>query len=56
MTITYGKGHIFHTVLGHEVEQIQKDSFKVTFLRGAEWAATQKVTLPIPEGFPNQSK
>ncbi|MBI9017614.1 MAG: ThuA domain-containing protein [Phycisphaerae bacterium] len=52
MTITYGKGHIFHTVLGHAVQQIRKDCFRIPFLRGAQWAATQKVTIEIPEGFP----
>ncbi|MBW8034988.1 MAG: ThuA domain-containing protein [Planctomycetes bacterium] len=52
MVINYGKGHIFHTVLGHAVPHIQKDSFKITYLRGAEWAATQKVTIKVPEGFP----
>jgi len=56
MAITYGKGHIFHTVLGHWVKQIREDSFRITFLRGAEWAATQKVTIKIPEGFPVKKK
>ena len=52
MTITYGKGKIFHTVLGHAVPEIVKDSFVTTYLRGAEWAATGKVTIPVPDGFP----
>jgi hypothetical protein len=54
MTIDWGKGRIFHTVLGHAGEQIRKDSFVTTYLRGAEWAATGKVTIPVPTGFPNQ--
>ncbi|MCF7959043.1 MAG: ThuA domain-containing protein [Phycisphaerae bacterium] len=54
MTIKYGKGRIFHTVLGHAVPHIKKDSFRITYLRGAEWAATQKVTISVPKGFPNQ--
>ena len=54
MTIEWGKGRIFHTVLGHAGEQIRKDSFVTTYLRGAEWAATGKVTIPVPTGFPNQ--
>ena len=52
LTVTYGKGKIFHTVLGHGVKQIRKDSFVTTFLRGAEWAATGKVSIPVPAGFP----
>lgn len=54
MTITYGDGRIFHTVLGHAVQHIKQGSFVTTFLRGTEWAATGKVTLPVPEDFPNQ--
>jgi len=51
MTIAYGKGRIFHTVLGHAVKQIEKDSFRITYLRGAQWAATKKVTIAVPKGF-----
>ncbi len=52
MTIRYGKGKVFHTVLGHAGAHIRKDSFVTTFLRGSEWAATGQVTIPVPEGFP----
>lgn len=52
MTIEWGKGRVFHTVLGHAVIQIQLATFKTTFLRGAQWAATGDVTIPLPEGFP----
>jgi hypothetical protein len=31
-------------------------SFIVTFLRGAEWAATGKVTIPVPDDFPGADK
>lgn len=54
MTITYGKGRIFHTVLGHAVKHIKEGSFVTTFQRGTEWAATGKVTIPVPADFPNQ--
>jgi type 1 glutamine amidotransferase len=47
-TLDYGKGHVFVTALGHDVEQVQTPAFMTTFARGAEWAATGKVTLPIP--------
>lgn len=52
MTITYGEGRIFHTVLGHDVEQMQGVGFQTTLLRGTEWAATGRVTIPVPEDFP----
>ena len=47
-TTDYGKGRVFVTTLGHGAEEVQGLGFKVTFARGAEWAATGKVTLPIP--------
>lgn len=55
MTITYGEGRIFHTVLGHAVQHIKEGSFVTTFLRGTEWAATGKVSLLVPRDFPNQA-
>ncbi len=54
MTINYGEGRVFHTILGHHVKQLKEGSFVTTFLRGTEWAATGKVTIPVPEDFPNQ--
>jgi hypothetical protein len=57
MTITYGKGRIFHTVLGHADEgggpAMQCVGFIVTLQRGAEWAVTGNVTQAIPNDFPN---
>lgn len=47
-TVNYGKGRVFTTALGHDVEQVQTHAFATTFTRGAEWAATGEVTLPIP--------
>ncbi len=57
MTINYGKGRIFHTVLGHagtdtDNPAMQCVGFIVTMQRGAEWAATGTVTQSIPEVFP----
>ncbi|MBN2272666.1 MAG: DUF1080 domain-containing protein, partial [Sedimentisphaerales bacterium] len=52
-TIQYGKGRIFHTVLGHAPEQLKCVGFIVTFQRGAEWAATGRVTqVEVPADFP----
>ncbi|MFI3261884.1 MAG: ThuA domain-containing protein [Rikenellaceae bacterium] len=47
-TVTYGKGRIFHTVLGHTGKDYDKSlknnrGFDVTLLRGTEWAATGEV-------------
>jgi type 1 glutamine amidotransferase len=57
MTVKYGKGRIFHTVLGHADEgggpAMQCAGFIVTFQRGAEWAASGKVTQEVPFDFPS---
>ncbi len=47
-TTQYGQGRVFVTALGHDVAQVQTPTFMTTFARGAEWAATGNVTLPIP--------
>jgi len=52
MTITYGKGRVFHTTLGHAGVQCRSVAFIATYQRGAEWAATGKVTQKVPDDFP----
>ncbi len=52
-TVDYGKGRVFVTALGHDVEQVQTPAFMTTFARGAEWAASGKVTLPVPGTMAN---
>jgi type 1 glutamine amidotransferase len=56
MTISYGKGRVFHTTLGHATEAIQCVGFITTLQRGAEWAATGKVTQKVPQDFPTADK
>ena len=52
MTLTYGKGRIFHNIMGHVDYSVNCVGFITTMLRGTEWAATGKVTQAIPEDFP----
>ena len=48
----YGKGRVFTTVLGHGPDQMRlSPGFRALFARGCEWAATGKVTIPVPEKF-----
>jgi type 1 glutamine amidotransferase len=54
MTLPYGKGRIFHTTLGHTKEALASVGFMTTFVRGAEWAASGKVTYPVPDDFPTK--
>jgi type 1 glutamine amidotransferase len=56
MTLSFGKGRIFHTTLGHDPEAMSCAGFITTLLRGAEWAATGKVTQKIPADFPTSDK
>jgi len=52
MTLSYGRGRVFHTTLGHDINALSSVDFVVTFQRGTEWAATGKVTQKIPASFP----
>lgn len=52
LVLTYGKGRIFHTMLGHDVAAMSCTGFITTLARGAEWAATGKVTQKVPADFP----
>ncbi len=56
MTIKYGKGRIFHTILGHDDVSVECVGFITTLLRGSQWAANKKVTIPVPSDFPTESK
>jgi type 1 glutamine amidotransferase len=52
MALTYGRGRIFHTTLGNDPVAMECVGFIVTLARGAEWAATGKVTQKVPPDFP----
>ncbi|MEZ6115524.1 MAG: ThuA domain-containing protein [Pirellulaceae bacterium] len=56
MTIDYGQGRVMHTAMGHHEPSMQCVGFITVLQRGTEWAATGKVTLPIPEDFPTADK
>ncbi len=49
---SHGKGRVFCDALGHDLGAMLEKAFITTFLRGAEWAATGKVTLPGEIGVP----
>ena len=56
MALSYGKGRVFHTTLGHDPPAMQCVGFIITLRRGAEWAATGKVTVKVPADFPTADK
>jgi type 1 glutamine amidotransferase len=45
-TVRFGRGRVFHTTLGHDTKAMAAPGFRTTLARGAEWAATGRVTLP----------
>jgi type 1 glutamine amidotransferase len=59
-TVDYGKARIFHLMLGHAGNTLEENpamqcvGFQTLLLRSAEWAATGKVTQPIPTDFPTE--
>jgi mono/diheme cytochrome c family protein/type 1 glutamine amidotransferase len=52
MALSYGKGRVFHTTMGHDISALSSVDFIVTFQRGTEWAATGNVTQKVPADFP----
>ena len=56
LVIDYGKGRVFHTMLGHAAEQCKCVGFQTTLLRGTEWAATNEVTIACPDDYPAADK
>lgn len=60
-TVKYGKGRVFHTMLGHAGSSLEDNiamqcaGFQTLFLRGSEWAATGKVTQVVPNDFPSET-
>ncbi|MFM7035712.1 MAG: ThuA domain-containing protein [Planctomycetia bacterium] len=50
--VAHGKGRVFHTPMGHGNDSQECVGFFTTLSRGAEWAATGTVRLPVPADFP----
>ena len=54
IVVRYGRGRIFHTPLGHDVNAISSVDFVTTLQRGTEWVATGAVTQKVPAAFPTK--
>jgi len=55
--VPYGKGKCLTNTMGHvmggnTIESMQCVGFQVTLIRGVQWLATGKCSLPLPEDFP----
>ena len=59
-TVDYGKSRIFHIMLGHAGDSLEKNpamqcaGFQTLLLRGCEWAAKGRVTQKVPKDFPTE--
>ena len=49
-TLDYGKGRVFVIPLGHGPDTLQYAGVRGLIARGAEWAATGGVTIPVEDG------
>jgi type 1 glutamine amidotransferase len=47
-TVDYGKGRVFALMIGHSAKATESAGWRTTFTRGVEWAATGKVSQPVP--------
>ncbi|MDA1161590.1 MAG: ThuA domain-containing protein [Planctomycetota bacterium] len=56
VALSYGRGRIFHTPMGHADYSQECVGFIVSLQRGTEWAATGKVTQKVPSDFPASEK
>jgi type 1 glutamine amidotransferase len=45
---TFGQGRSLTLLLGHDLQAMRHPGFRILVTRGSEWAATGKVTLPLP--------
>ena len=57
----YGRGRVYTTMLGHTwagdpCPDLDCVGFQTLLARGVEWAATGRVTIPIPQDFPGPNK
>jgi hypothetical protein len=56
LAISHGKGRVFHLLLGSTADGMSCVGFQTMLERGAEWAATGKVTAKMPSDFPTEEK
>lgn len=54
-TVEYGKGRVFCFSLGHGPDTLLFDGVRNLLARGAEWAATGEVTIPVADGLKTYS-
>ena len=53
-TVDYHRGRVFATSMGHDGDGRRCVGFATLVCRGAEWAATGRVSQSLPEDFPTE--
>ncbi len=53
ITMQYGKGRAVNLMLGHDAPAMRNVGFQTLLLRGTEWAASGRVTIPAPKDWPS---
>ena len=56
MVALWWQSRVFHTTMGHHETALESVGFILSFTRGAEWAASGRVTQAIPKDFPSAEK
>ena len=56
MTISYGKGRVFHTPMGHADYSMKCVGFQDVLRRGTQWAAIGKTSVALSQNFPDERK
>jgi len=56
VAVAYGKGRVFRAILGRTPESLDCAGWQTMLQRGAEWAATGRVTQKLPPDFPTEEK
>ena len=52
ITTQLGQGHGLNLLLGHDVPAMRNVGFRTLLLRGTEWAASGRGTIPVPTNWP----
>ncbi|HLH43241.1 MAG TPA: ThuA domain-containing protein [Bryobacteraceae bacterium] len=56
VAVAYGKGRVFRVIMGRTPKSLDCAGLQTILQRGAEWAATGKVTQKLPSDFPTEEK
>jgi type 1 glutamine amidotransferase len=56
MTVSYGKGRVFHTPMGHADYSMKCVGFQDVLRRGTQWTVHGDVKIELSKNFPKFDK